>query len=41
MRILMIEDEARIASFVKSGLSEGFVVELALDTDPDSHLRRT
>ncbi len=46
MRILMIEDEARIASFVKSGLeSEGFVVEhaddgatgleLALDTDPD------
>ena len=28
MRILMIEDEARIASFVKSGLeSEGFLVE--------------
>jgi len=46
MRIVMIEDEARIASFVKSGLeSEGFVVEhaddgaagleLVLDTDPD------
>ena len=46
MRILVIEDEARIASFVKSGLEwEGFVVEhaddgatgleLALDTDPD------
>ena len=46
MRIVMIEDEARIASFVKSGLeSEGFLVEhadggaagleLVLDTDPD------
>jgi DNA-binding response OmpR family regulator len=46
MRIAMIEDEARIASFVKSGLeSEGFLVEhaddgaadleLVLDTDPD------
>jgi len=46
MRIVMIEDEARIASFVKSGPeSEGFLVEhaddgaagleLVLDTDPD------
>ncbi|MBA3307336.1 MAG: response regulator transcription factor [Chloroflexi bacterium] len=46
MRILMIEDEARIASFVKSGLeSEGFLVEhaadgatgleLAVETEPD------
>jgi len=46
MRILLIEDEARIASFVRSGLeAEGFVVEhaddgavgldLALETDPD------
>lgn len=46
MRILLIEDEARIASFVKSGLeSEGLVVEqaadgatgldLALETGPD------
>lgn len=46
MRIVMVEDEARIASFVKSGLeSEGFLVEhaddgaagleLVLDTDPD------
>ncbi len=46
MRILMIEDEARIASFVKSGLeSEGFLVEhaadgatgleLAIETEPD------
>ncbi len=46
MRIVMIEDEARIASFVKSGLeSEGFLVEhaddgaagleLVLDTEPD------
>ncbi len=46
MRIAMIEDEARIASFVKSGLeSEGFLVEhaddgaagleLVLYTDPD------
>ena len=46
MRILLIEDEARIASFVRSGLeAEGFVVEhasdgqlgleMALDLQPD------
>jgi two-component system copper resistance phosphate regulon response regulator CusR len=42
MRILLIEDEAKIATFLRKGLAEnGFVVDVAGHGDDDLHLART
>jgi two-component system, OmpR family, copper resistance phosphate regulon response regulator CusR len=42
MRILIVEDEAKIAAFLRKGLTEhGFVVDLARQGDDGLHLART
>jgi two-component system copper resistance phosphate regulon response regulator CusR len=42
MRILVVEDEPKIAAFLRKGLTEhGFVVDLALQGDDGLHMART
>src|SRR6516164_1953002 len=42
MRILLVEDEPKIAAFLRKGLTEhGFVVDLARQGDDGLHLART
>src|ERR1700691_1989783 len=42
MRILIIEDEPKIAAFLRKGLAEnGFVVDVASQGDDGLHLART
>jgi two-component system copper resistance phosphate regulon response regulator CusR len=42
MRILVVEDEAKIAAFLRKGLAEnGFVVDVARQGDDGLHLART